>query len=46
VYDVLPKDWRRVQRAKEYRWIMVNGQVTFAEAKETGVYPGRLIRCS
>ena len=29
-----------------YRWIMVNGQVTFENAKETGVYSGKLLRCS
>jgi N-acyl-D-aspartate/D-glutamate deacylase len=47
VYDVPPNnDSRLVQRPEGYRWIMVNGQVTFEDSKETGVYPGKLIRCS
>ncbi|MBI3304357.1 MAG: amidohydrolase family protein [Deltaproteobacteria bacterium] len=47
VYDVPPNnDSRLVQRPEGYRWIMVNSQVTFADSKETGVYPGKLLRCS
>jgi N-acyl-D-aspartate/D-glutamate deacylase len=44
VYDVPPNDWRRVQRAEGYRWIMVNGQVTFEDGNCTGVHPGKLLR--
>ncbi len=47
VYDVPPhNDSRLVQRAEGYRWIMVNGRVTFEEGRETGVFPGKLLRCS
>jgi N-acyl-D-aspartate/D-glutamate deacylase len=47
LYDVPPNnDSRLVQRPEGYRWIMVNGQVTFEDSKETGVYPGKLLRCS
>jgi N-acyl-D-aspartate/D-glutamate deacylase len=47
VYDVPPNNGSRlVQRPEGYRWIMVNGQVTFENARETGVYPGKLLRCS
>jgi len=44
VHDVPPHDWRRVQRAEGYRWIMVNGQVTFEDGKGTGAHPGKLLR--
>lgn len=37
-------EWRRVQRAHGYRWIMVNGEVTFADGTCTGATPGRLLR--
>ncbi|MBI3301206.1 MAG: hypothetical protein HYZ72_03890 [Deltaproteobacteria bacterium] len=43
-YDLPAGEWRRVQRAAGYRWIMVNGQVTFAEGKCTGATPGQLLR--
>jgi N-acyl-D-aspartate/D-glutamate deacylase len=46
VYDVPPNDWRRVQRAEGYRWIMVNGQVTFEDGQSTGAYSGKLVRCN
>jgi N-acyl-D-aspartate/D-glutamate deacylase len=45
LYDVPPNNWRRVQGAEGYRWIMVNGQVTFEEGKATGALPGKLVRC-
>ncbi len=44
VYDLPAGEWRRVQRARGYRWIMVNGQVIFEEGKCTGATPGRLLR--
>lgn len=37
-------DWRRVQRADGYRWIMTNGQVIFEEGKCTNALPGRVLR--
>jgi N-acyl-D-amino-acid deacylase len=46
VHDVPPHDWRRVQRAEGYRWIMVNGQVTFEDGKCTNALPGKLVRCN
>ncbi len=45
LYDVPPNNWRRVQGAEGYRWIMVNGQVTFENGQATGSLPGRLLRC-
>lgn len=43
-YDFPGGEWRRVQRAAGYRWIMVNGEVTFEEGKSTGATPGKLLR--
>ena len=36
--------WRRVQRADGYRWILVNGDVTFQDGNCSGATPGQLIR--
>jgi len=44
VYDLPAGEWRRVQKAEGYRWIMVNGQVTFEDGKCTGATPGKLLR--
>ncbi len=44
VYDQPVGEWRRVQKAEGYRWIMVNGQVTFEDGKCTGAIPGQLLR--
>lgn len=44
LYDVPPNNWRRVQRAEGYRWIMVNGAVTFEDGRPTGALPGKLLR--
>jgi len=43
-YDLPAGEWRRVQRAGGYRWIMVNGQVTFEDGQCTGATPGALLR--
>jgi len=43
-YDFPGGEWRRVQRAEGYRWIMVNGEVTFEDGTCTGATPGRLLR--
>ncbi len=44
VTDLPAGEWRRVQRAEGYRWILVNGEVTFEDGKCTGATPGRLLR--
>jgi N-acyl-D-aspartate/D-glutamate deacylase len=44
LYDVPPHNWRRVQKAEGYRWIMVNGQITFEDGQPTGTFPGKLLR--
>lgn len=42
--DLPAGEWRRVQRAIGYRWILVNGEVTFEDGKCTGAAPGALMR--
>ena len=44
VHDLPGGEWRRVQRATGYRWILVNGAVTFTDGKCTAATPGRLLR--
>ena len=42
--DLPGGDWRRIQKANGYNWIMVNGEVTFEDGVPTGALPGRLLR--
>jgi N-acyl-D-aspartate/D-glutamate deacylase len=44
VTDLPADEWRRVQRAHGYRYVLVNGQTTTIEDKETGVASGQLLR--
>lgn len=44
VTDLPGGDWRRVQRAGGYRYVVVNGGVTIEDDKETGVHTGALLR--
>ena len=44
VHDMPAGEWRRVQRASGYHYVLVNGEVTIQEDKETGTSPGRLLR--
>ncbi|MGH3687676.1 MAG: N-acyl-D-amino-acid deacylase family protein [Pseudonocardiaceae bacterium] len=43
-HDLPTGEWRRIQRAQGYQWILVNGEITFADGKCTGATPGRLLR--
>jgi len=43
-HDLPAGEWRRVQRAEGYRWILINGQVTFVDGACTGATPGHLLR--
>jgi N-acyl-D-aspartate/D-glutamate deacylase len=43
-YDLPANEWRRVQKADGYKYIMVNGSVTFQDGNCTGVTPGKLLR--
>jgi N-acyl-D-amino-acid deacylase len=44
VHDLPGDEWRRVQRSEGYKWIIVNGQVTFQDDRCTGATPGSLLR--
>jgi N-acyl-D-amino-acid deacylase len=43
-HDLPGGEWRRVQRARGYRSIIVNGVETFADDQCTGATPGKLLR--
>ncbi len=43
-HDFPGGEWRRIQKAEGYRYIMVNGEVTFTDGECTGATPGKLLR--
>jgi N-acyl-D-aspartate/D-glutamate deacylase len=43
-HDFPGGEWRRIQRARGYRFVLVNGEVTIEEDRETGTHAGRLLR--
>jgi N-acyl-D-aspartate/D-glutamate deacylase len=44
VHDLPGNEWRRVQRAEGYKYVLVNGQVTIDHDKQTDVPSGVLLR--
>jgi N-acyl-D-aspartate/D-glutamate deacylase len=42
--DFPANEWRRIQKAIGYRWIMVNGQITLEDGEPTEARPGILVR--
>lgn len=44
VHDLPGNEWRRVERAKGYRHILINGTETFTNDVCTGATPGKLLR--
>ena len=44
VHDLPGGEWRRVQRAKGYKHIIVNGEETVTDGECTGATPGKLLR--
>jgi N-acyl-D-aspartate/D-glutamate deacylase len=44
IKDLPDGDWRRVQKADGYNYLIVNGQVTFEDGKCTGTLPGKMLR--
>jgi N-acyl-D-amino-acid deacylase len=44
VHDLPGGEWRRVQRARGYRFVLVNGEVTIEDDRETRTHSGRLLR--
>ncbi|MGE0485510.1 MAG: amidohydrolase family protein [Gammaproteobacteria bacterium] len=43
-HDLPGGEWRRIQRARGYRYVLVNGAVTIEDDRETHHYSGRLLR--
>jgi len=43
-HDLPGGEWRRIQRARGYRFVLVNGDVTIEDDRETGRHAGRLLR--
>lgn len=43
-HDLPGGEWRRIQRASGYRYILVNGQVTIENDRETHTHSGELLR--
>jgi N-acyl-D-aspartate/D-glutamate deacylase len=43
-YDYPAGAWRLTKRADGYRWILVNGEITFDAGVGTGATPGQLLR--
>ena len=43
-HDLPGGEWRRVQRAEGYRFVLVNGEVTIRDDRETGACSGWLLR--
>jgi N-acyl-D-aspartate/D-glutamate deacylase len=44
VHDLPGGEWRRIQRASGYRWVLVNGEVTIENDEQTGTHSGALLR--
>ena len=44
VHDLPGGEWRRIQRAQGYRYVLVNGQVTIENDRQTGRHSGQLLR--
>jgi N-acyl-D-aspartate/D-glutamate deacylase len=44
VHDLPGGEWRRIQRASGYRWVLVNGEVTIENDAQTGRHSGMLLR--
>jgi len=43
-HDFPANEWRRVQRAEGYLYVLLNGEVTFIDGQPTGIMSGRLLR--
>ncbi len=46
VHDMPNDDWRRRARAGGYRWVIVNGEITFAGDARSNATPGRYLAAS
>jgi len=44
VHDLPGGEWRRIQKARGYRYVLVNGEVTIEDDTQTHRHPGQLLR--
>ena len=44
VHDLPGNEWRRVQKAKGYKFVLINGQVTIENDQQTNTFSGELLR--
>lgn len=44
VHDLPGGEWRRIQRATGYRYVLINGEVTIENDRQTGTHSGVLLR--
>jgi N-acyl-D-amino-acid deacylase len=44
LHDLPDGDWRRVQKADGYNFIIINGQITFENGICSGALPGKVLR--
>src|SRR5216684_2239201 len=44
VHDLPGDEWRRIQRAEGYQYVIVNGAVTWENDQFTGAHPGKVLR--
>jgi N-acyl-D-aspartate/D-glutamate deacylase len=43
-HDFPGNEWRRIQKASGYRYILVNGEVTIRDDQQTNTFSGKLLR--
>ncbi len=43
-HDLPAGEWRRIQRASGYKYVLVNGETTIRDDRETNTHPGQLLR--
>jgi N-acyl-D-aspartate/D-glutamate deacylase len=43
-HDLPGGEWRRIQRAQGYKYVLVNGEVTIRNDRPTNIHSGRLLR--
>ena len=43
-HDLPGGEWRRIQRAEGYKYILVNGCITMRNGQPTNTHSGRLLR--
>jgi N-acyl-D-amino-acid deacylase len=44
IHDLPDGDWRRVQKPEGYRYVIVNGKITFEDGVCSNALPGKLLR--